>query len=191
MDLGIIVTGIAVVLIWIQRNGLATKCSEFLIKSACRINPLAYFQRSLLKIADREALLRKRVEILEEYSHTPIIITNSLGELIWANQAYCNLIGIPLEKTLGFNWSNAIYQQDREAVIKGWQMAVKNESDWVYKFRIWSFSRSQVIWVFARCFVATNKMNKKPSGWVATLIEINEVQEKHKCLMGHFTPPIS
>ena len=190
MDIGIFATAIAVVIIWLQKTNLIQPAGIWVLKFLCRLNPVAYYQRLLLKIADRESLLRKRVEILEDYSQTPIIITDSVGKLIWANQAYCKLVGVPMERTLGFNWSNVIFQDDREAVVKGWQEAIANESDWVYKFRIWSFAQSRVVWVLARCFVARNKINKKPAGWIATLIRIEQPKEEEECPFSHFTPPI-
>lgn len=207
----IIVTAVIGIVGWFGNAGWASK---YLRKSAKCVNGILTLHEKIelidkihgvlypdnapdliSSIQDASALavlIRNRVDVLEEASHIPVIVTDAEGSLVWANLAYCNLVGLQLDRIKGFNWSNAIHQEDREGVVRGWAEAVKNNSDWIYQFRYWSFAKSKEIWVMAKCRVAINPCTGKPAGWIATIGEIEDPTiPKDKCSDIHFKPPLN
>ncbi|MEJ2510260.1 MAG: PAS domain-containing protein [Anaerolineales bacterium] len=206
----VIVTAVIGIVGWFGNAGWASK---YLRKSAKCVNDILTLHEKIelidkihddlypdgkpsmlgaIKNASALAILtRNRVDVLEEASHIPVIVTDESGSLVWANLAYCNLVGLQLDRVKGFNWSNAIHQDDRESVVKGWRDAVENSSDWIYRFRYWSFAKSQEIWVMAKCRAAINPATGKPAGWIATIEEIEDPTiPKDECGNRHFIPPL-
>lgn len=66
----------------------------------------------------------------------PLFEASESGKFRWANKAYLAMTGCEMKDVLGHNWRNVIAGPDREEVIDGWEMAVRDGTDFKTKFRL-------------------------------------------------------
>jgi len=90
-------------------DGRMNKIDENLVKNNDLTEKIFYRQRWILDNQD--------AAVFESDIH---------GKCIWANVHYLRLIKRNMEFVLGNGWKNIIAQEDRDRVIKNWEMCVQN-----------------------------------------------------------------
>jgi PAS domain S-box-containing protein len=65
----------------------------------------------------------QRFRILANHAPVGIFQTNLAGETTFVNEAWCLLAGLDLAHATGNGWINAVHPDDRERVIRDWQVA--------------------------------------------------------------------
>lgn len=58
------------------------------------------------------------------------------GKFLWANRAYLKTTECEMKAILGHNWRNVVAGPDRDELIDGWEMAVRDGTDYKAKFRL-------------------------------------------------------
>lgn len=141
-------------------------------------------------VAGHLALLRLRVELLEEAGKVAMVTTDPEGLLEWASKPFCELVGLPLSELRGQNWKNAIHQEDRDAVMRAWRGAVLAQADFSYEFRYWNATRQRETWVRTEVFPAMNPLSHEVCGWVGVVKPLERAPGWAQCPAGHFMPPM-
>ena len=65
----------------------------------------------------------QRFRTLANHAPVGIFQTNLAGETTFVNEAWCQLAGLSPEDATGDGWINAVHPDDRERVIRDWQVA--------------------------------------------------------------------
>lgn len=115
------------------------------------------------EIANRRAALQA-VE-------TPLFEFDINGKFVWANDSLLEVTESETSDVLGNNWRNFIAGPDRSAVLEGWQMAVKDGSDFKAKFRLGTDGMEQ--WVLFSV-VCNKDVKGNVLGWIGKLRKIDD-----------------
>jgi len=83
--------------------------------------------------------LQKNTELTEKIStrqkwifdnrDMPIFESDNEGKCVWVNVSFLNLINRDMGYILGHGWKNIIAEEDRERVVKNWELCVKDGRD--------------------------------------------------------------
>jgi PAS domain S-box-containing protein len=99
------------------------------------------------------------------------------GCLTYANEQACQFMGLSLEEAQGKGWLSAIHPEDREAVIRGWEDALKTKKTVTLEYRFYQPKKNKTIWVINHGRPELDEKEQIKS-YVQTITNIN----KHKML---------
>ena len=125
----------------------------------------AEIERLRRDAADRSELdteiqrLRKNLETLRENEHryrtltqqlpVGIFMTDLEGACRYVNERWCQMTGLTAEQAAGTPWTQAVHPDEREQVLKAWQQAVREGSEFVLDHRFRSRS-GRTTWLDTR-----------------------------------------
>jgi PAS domain S-box-containing protein len=85
-----------------------------------------------------ETALRKsdtQFRTLTELLPVGVYITESNGDCLYANPAWCRMAGLSLEEALGLGWVSGLHPDDRAMVFSKWQQMVDSKGQWGQEYR--------------------------------------------------------
>ncbi|GET39094.1 response regulator [Microseira wollei] len=132
---------------------------------------------------ENEIVERQRVEealkkserlfrILAEISPVGIFRSDAEGQIIYANSRACQIVGVTLEKVLGWKWGDYLHPEERQRVYKTWLYAIAHQVPWHEEYRL-LHQEGRVIWVLAQTDVEREETGTV-IGYVGTLTDITE-----------------
>ena len=130
-------------------------------------------KEALRKKAEQETLeSEERYHTLTEFSTVGIFRTDSTGFTTYVNPFWCKISGLTFEEGIGNGWINAIHEEDREIVFKGWEKAANNKESSITEYR---FVRpdGSIAWVMGQAIPERN-FRDEIVGYVGTITDISE-----------------
>jgi diguanylate cyclase (GGDEF)-like protein/PAS domain S-box-containing protein len=112
-----------------------------------------------------------RFRAMSDASPLGIFVSDAEGNCVYTNAAYQKISGLPLEQTLGTNWSTAIHPEDRQRVLAEWHDAARGRAPFQTEFR---FQRQDGNVVWTRLSTAPMCDGKVLRGHVQTIEDISE-----------------
>lgn len=136
-------------------------------------------KKGIKEIVDELAKTVYRVEnrqLVKEYREKVVLQESSLiffefdanGDLIWANQQYCDLAGRPLSELLGKGWENTVIQEDRERIHTEFKRSVKDKRNFESQYTIFNLKYEKKIKVSSRV-VAVKNNDTSLLGWIGIM----------------------
>ncbi|MBT9310978.1 EAL domain-containing protein [Leptothoe kymatousa] len=96
---------------------------------------------------------------------------NRERENIYVNERHCQILGLPRDTTLGDAWQRGVWPEDRDHVLRGWDMSVaENPFQLEYRFRR---PGGDVIWIYEQ-WVADCDDEGHVVGYVGTIADISD-----------------
>lgn len=144
-----------------------------------------------LDVFEKEKLRKKTLEemtesenryhILTEISPVGIFRTDADGYTTYVNPRWSEITGMPYEKALGNGWLDAVHEEDRKSLHKGWENATEQKDLSLSEYR---FIRpdGSIVWVMGQAIPERNA-NNEVVGYVGTTTNITErkqVEEEFK-----------
>jgi PAS domain S-box-containing protein len=123
-------------------------------------------QRAKEALKTSERLFR----ILTEISPVGIFRSDAAGQIIYANERACQIIGASLADLVGWKWSDRIHPEERQRVYKTWLYAIANQVPWQEEYRL-LHQEGRVIWVLAQTDLEREETGTV-IGYVGTLTDI-------------------
>ena len=112
----------------------------------------------------------QRYQTLAEVAPVGIFHTDATGYTTYVNPSWCQITGLSEEEGLGNNWLKAVHQDDREALMDGWQQAVKVKEISFSEYRFFRPDGS-VAWVMGHAIPEKNA-DSEILGYVGTITDI-------------------
>lgn len=92
-------------------------------------NQLAHaLAERFVEIREREQIVAAELTAFKELvdlSPCPMVLSTKDGVIVYVNQSYLDMLGVPLESVVVNGWHNLVADHDRERVVKLWQDAVR------------------------------------------------------------------
>jgi PAS domain S-box-containing protein len=115
---------------------------------------------------------QKRYVTLAEASPIGIFQTDIYGNIIYANQKYCNILGLTLGEALDNDWLRYVYPGDQKSIIGLWKKAIKSQKTFEYEFRF-ILLNGLISWIL---FKANPEFDSQGAlvGYIGIAIDITE-----------------
>ncbi|MBT9317487.1 PAS domain S-box protein [Leptothoe spongobia] len=101
-----------------------------------------------------------------------IFRANTEGNCIYVNEHLCAIARLTPEQMLGTGWVQALYPEDRDAILAEWHQATSQNRPFKLEYRFGSLS-GPVTWVYEEAVPEFNYTNQV-SGYVRCLTDITE-----------------
>ncbi len=140
------------------------------------------FQDQTEERAAQRALAESEHKFRTLTVHSPVgmFLDDDTGKAIYINDRCAELVGMPPEDALGFDWVRAIHPDDRDRVTERWSRAVKNGESFSEEYR-WVHDDGHVVWT--RGDIAPVR---GPGGdisvFIGTLVDISERKRAEEAL---------
>ncbi len=99
-------------------------------------------------------------------------LNDAQGRAIYINRKCAELVGVPADKALNFDWIPLLHPDDRERMMSAWEGAVKNSSKFHLEYR-WVHSDGKVVWTLGEVIPIIGDKGKA-SLFIGTLTDITE-----------------
>ncbi|MBF02981.1 MAG: hypothetical protein CMP76_06760 [Flavobacterium sp.] len=122
-----------------------------------------------------------RYHILTEISPVGIFRTDASGYTTYVNPRWSEITGLPYEKALGNGWLEAVHEEDRISLQKGWESATEHQDLSLSEYRFIKPDGS-IVWVMGQAIPERNAEGEVV-GYVGTTTNITErkkVEEEFK-----------
>jgi PAS domain S-box-containing protein len=142
-------------------------------------------QQELKRRRQTEANLKdseKRYATLAEAAPVGIFRTDLEGNCLYVNERWCELSGLPAERARWMGWIDAIYPDDRGAVLTGWHTATHHGCPFELEYRL-QRPNGDLCWVLGRA-VAEYTPEGIQLGYVSTLTDITDRKRTEDALQS-------
>lgn len=122
-----------------------------------------------------------RYHILTEISPVGIFRTDAAGYTTYVNPRWSEITGLPYEKALGNGWLEAVHEEDRKSLQRGWESATQHQDLSLSEYRFIKPDGS-IVWVMGQAMPERNAEGEVV-GYVGTTTNITErkkVEEEFK-----------
>ncbi|MGA2330701.1 MAG: PAS domain S-box protein [Syntrophales bacterium] len=108
---------------------------------------------------------------LAQVSPVGIFRIDAQGDLIYVNDRWCEIAGMPMEMAVGKNWAEAIRSEERESIVKKWYGSVQGNRPFNLEYQ---FDRpdGSSTWVLSQATAEFNDAGEI-SGYVGTIRDIH------------------
>ncbi|MFQ5578843.1 MAG: ATP-binding protein, partial [Anaerolineae bacterium] len=114
----------------------------------------------------------EKFRILTESSPVGIFLDDAEGNAIYVNDRCAELVGLPPEECLKFNWVPSIHPDDRERVTGEWAKAVERGELFQLEYR-WVHANGRIVWTLGKVAPVKNQSGQVIC-YVGTLVDITE-----------------
>ncbi len=158
-----------------QRNALHRRTAEDLLR-ALNANLEAEVQRRAAALRNSLAMF----ETLATLSPVGIFRTDADGGVLYVNNRWCEIAGIPQVDALGSGWMRTLHPEDRERVTVEWHTAIKQGGGFKADYRFTN-PEGQITWVLGQA-VATTDAGGAATGYIGTLTDVTEHKQMERAL---------
>lgn len=134
---------------------------------------LEIFEKEALRKHSELAVLEseKRYQTLTEVSPVGIFHTDVNGSTTYVNPFWCQISGLSFQEALGNDWLKAVHEDDRKAIMAGWEKAALMHETSFSEYR---FVRPDgtIAWVLGQAIPEKNAANQIV-GYVGTITDIS------------------
>jgi PAS domain S-box-containing protein len=100
------------------------------------------------RVKDLEAALlesEEKFHALTDSAPVGILIDDAQGRAIYVNRKCAELVGIPPENALKFDWIPHLHPDDRDRMVSEWKKAFENSAEFRQEYR-WVHSDGKMVW---------------------------------------------
>jgi PAS domain S-box-containing protein len=119
------------------------------------------FEKEIQNKKTEEAVFQseKRYHTLTEVSPVGIFRMDVAGLTTYVNPSWCQISGLSFQEALGNGWLNAVHDDDKAAIINGWQNATTINKKLMSEYR---FMRpdGKIAWVMGQSIPEVNSENQ-------------------------------
>ena len=120
---------------------------------------------------------------LTSYAPVAIFNTNEEGECTYVNEEWMKYSGMEFNEALRYGWTNAIYPDDKERVVKEWQEAVSKNNEFQSEFRFLN-KNGKITWLSAKATKLVDS-NNNLLGHIGIAIDVSERVKNEKELLHY------
>ena len=127
------------------------------------------------RISELEAALNQsesQFRTLTDFAPVGLYIDDSDGRATYINRKCAELVGLPAEDALNFNWVLRLHPEDRERVVAAWQYAFQNSQTFHEEYR-YVHSDGAVAWALGEVVPILNDQGKADL-FVGSLTDITD-----------------
>ena len=117
---------------------------------------------------------------LADFTPVGVYLNDAQGNAIYINKKCAELVGVPAEEALNFNWIPFLHPDDRERMVSAWEDAVKNSSKFHLEYR-WVHSDGKVVWTLGEVSPIIGDKGKA-NLFIGTLTDITERKQAEEAL---------
>ncbi|MDJ0722539.1 MAG: PAS domain S-box protein [Desulfobacterales bacterium] len=99
-----------------------------------------------------------------------IFVDDAQGKAIYVNKKCAELVGVPAEEALNFDWIPFLHPDDRERMVSEWTNAFENSAEFRMEYR-WVHSDGNVVWTLGEV-VPILGADGKATLFIGTLTDI-------------------
>jgi PAS domain S-box-containing protein len=135
---------------------------------------LEVFEKEIQNKKAEEAVFQseKRYHTLTEVSPVGIFRTDAAGLTTYVNPSWCQISGFTFNEALGHGWLNAVHEEDRRAILNGWENATINNEKSLSEYRFIK-PDGTIAWVMGQATPERNKENQIV-GYIGTITDITK-----------------
>ncbi|MGF2411364.1 PAS domain S-box protein [Ferruginibacter sp.] len=114
----------------------------------------------------------QRYHTLTDVSPVGIFHTDATGDTTYVNPRWCEISGLSFKEGIGYGWLDAVHEDDKRELIKGWENATEVQEFSSSEYR---FVRNDgtIAWVLGQATPERNAANEVV-GYVGTITDITE-----------------
>ena len=101
-----------------------------------------------------------------------IYLNDAEGRAIYINNKCAELVGVPADKALNFDWIPFLHPDDRDRMVSEWEDAVKNSTQFHSEYR-WVHQDGKIVWTLGEVTPIIGDKGKA-SQFIGTLTDITE-----------------
>ena len=120
---------------------------------------------------------------LTSYAPVAIFNTNEEGEYTYVNEEWMKYSGMEFNEALRYGWTNAIYPDDKERVVKEWQEAVSKNNEFQSELRFLN-KNGKLTWLSAKATKLVDS-NNNLLGHIGIAIDVSERVKNEKELLHY------
>ena len=109
---------------------------------------------------------------LAQVSPVGIFRTDAQGGLIYVNDRWCEIAGMPMEMAVGKNWAEAIHSEERESIVRKWYGSIRANRPFNLEYQFHRPDGSST-WVLGQATAEFNDAGEI-GGYVGTITDITE-----------------
>lgn len=131
------------------------------------------------KMAEEE--LRESEEkfrTLTELSHVGTFLTDPDGKATYVNSRCAEIVGVPVDKALSFDWVQYLHPDDSDRVVNEWVKAVENKKSFKQEYR-YVHSDGKVVWTRGETTPVRNEQGEV-SVFIGTMVDITALKQAEK-----------
>lgn len=134
--------------------------------------------RKLAELAARES--EQRYASLAEAAPVGIFRTDALGNCLYINDRWSQIVGLSLAEALGIGWVQGLHPQDRDLVSREWYRAAEEVRPFKLEYR---FQRpdGSISWVYGQA-VAERDAEGQVTGYIGTITDISDRKATEEAL---------
>lgn len=135
---------------------------------------LEVFEKEIQNKKAEEAVFQseKRYHTLTEVSPVGIFRTDAAGYTNYVNPSWTQISGLSFDEALGDGWLNAVHEEDRRAILNGWENATINNEKSLSEYRFIK-PDGTIAWVMGQATPERNTENQIV-GYIGTITDITK-----------------
>ncbi|MBL0182255.1 MAG: PAS domain S-box protein [Chitinophagaceae bacterium] len=135
---------------------------------------LEVIEKESMRMNAEQAVLEseRRYQTLAEVSPVGIFHTDEHGNTTYVNPRWCQISGLTYEQAMGDGWFNAVHEEDKDRVRKGWEEATKKRDISISEYRFVRPNGS-IAWVIGQA-IPERDSEGRIVGYVGTTTDITE-----------------
>lgn len=135
---------------------------------------LEVFEKEAMRKNAEQAVLEseRRYQTLAEVSPVGIFHTDEVGNTTYVNPRWCQISGMTYADAMGNGWFNAVHEEDKERLRKGWEEATSKKEVSVSEYRFVRPNGS-IAWVIGQA-IPERDSEGTIVGYVGTTTDITE-----------------
>ena len=127
---------------------------------------------------------QQQFQSLARMSPVGIFQTDSLGQIIYVNERWCEIAGLSCNSVLGKKWTRAVHKEDQERVWSEWSTSTQKHVPFESEFRFLRLDNS-ISWLIGQAEPIVDP-NGVVEGFVGTITDItarkNDEEERAKLI---------
>jgi PAS domain S-box-containing protein len=128
-------------------------------------------------LSDSEDKFRR----LTDSAPVGIYFNDAQGRSIYINEKCAELVGVPADKALNFDWIPYLHPDDRERMVSEWEHAFNNSAEFHSEYR-WVHEDGKIVWTLGEVIPILGP-DGKATMYIGTLTDITERKQSEQKLV--------
>ncbi|MBS1830245.1 MAG: PAS domain S-box protein [Acidobacteria bacterium] len=123
---------------------------------------------------------KQRFEALTRNAPVGIFLTNAQGEILFANERWCQFTGRTADDARGQLWAQSLHPEDQPALLSQWEITLRHGGEFQAECRVQS-KEEKAVWASCRA-VALRSESGELTGYLGTLVDIDARKKVEEAL---------
>lgn len=145
--------------------------------------PRRPFEDHQQQVADlKTALLEsdEKFRALTDSAPVGIFLNDAQGNAIYVNRKCADLVGVPAEEALNFDWIPCLHPDDRGRMVSEWEKAFENSTEFHLEYR-WVHADGNIVWTLGEVIPILG-VDGKATQFIGTLTDITDRKQAEEAL---------